>query len=207
MAQQIAHDVKNPLTPMKLTIQNLLAMRTEDAELFEEEFERGSNVILEEIERLQRIAGNFSTYARVPQRNLERVELGALLREVAKLHEAAGKIDLRLCEEPVHIEADRDELHRVLHNLIINARDAEATAITLECRHEQGVRLDVIDNGRGIPDEAMARIFEPSFTTRTRGTGLGLPIVQRILEDLGGSIALDSKPGTGTRVTIRLPAL
>jgi signal transduction histidine kinase len=207
MAQQIAHDVKNPLTPMKLTVQNLLALHEEDRELFDEEFARGSNVILEEIDRLQRIAGNFSTYARVPARRLEDLDLGALLNEVAELHGAAGSIDVKLPDGPVHVHADRDELHRVLHNLIINAREASARHIVLTCQNDaRKVRLVVSDDGRGIPPAAMDRIFEPSFTTNKRGTGLGLPIVQRIIEDMGGSIALDSEPGRGTRVTIWLPS-
>jgi len=206
MAQQIAHDVKNPLTPMKLTVQNLLAIYDEDRELFEEEFGRGANVILEEIDRLQRIASNFSTYARVSHRQLEPVDLGALLAEVAKLHGAAGTIDVELHGDELTVHADRDELHRVLNNLITNARQAEAQRIVLEARRNgSDVTVRVIDDGRGIDIETMERIFEPRFTTRTSGAGLGLPIVQGIVNDMGGTIALESDPGQGTRVTMRLP--
>ena len=206
MAQQIAHDVKNPLTPMKLTVQNLLALYDEDRELFEEEFGRGANVILGEIDRLQRIAGNFSAYARVPQRQLEQVDLAALLAEVAELHGAAGAIEVQLHGDPLTVRADRDELHRVLNNLITNARQADARRIVLEARRNNAdVTVRVIDDGRGIAAETMERIFEPRFTTRTSGAGLGLPIVQGIVNDMGGTIALESDPGEGTRVTMHLP--
>jgi len=207
MAQQIAHDVKNPLTPMKLTIQNLLALQREAPDVFEEEFERGSRLILEQIDQLQRIAGNFSSFARMPSRNAEPVDVGALIRETAQLHGAAGAIELDVADDALVVHADRDELSRVLHNLLSNAREAEATKITLRAaRDGASVRVEVLDDGRGIEPEAMERIFEPSFTTRTRGTGLGLPIVKRIIDDLGGSIAIESKPGEGTRVLISLPA-
>ncbi|MHC4410948.1 MAG: sensor histidine kinase, partial [Planctomycetota bacterium] len=104
------------------------------------------------------------------------------------------------------VRADRDELSRVLHNLLSNARESEAKSIQLRGGRQNGqVRIDIVDDGRGIDPAAMDRIFEPSFTTRTRGTGLGLPIVKRIVDDLDGTIAIDSKVGSGTRVTILLP--
>ncbi|MEM8884787.1 MAG: ATP-binding protein, partial [Planctomycetota bacterium] len=207
MAQQIAHDVKNPLTPMKLTIQNLLALQEEDPEIFQEEFERGSHTILEQIDQLQRIAGNFSSFARMPQRNDQTVDVGELVRETAGLYEAAGTIFVELDGSPLVVHADRDELSRVLHNLLSNAREAGAETIRLEGHGENAhVQLDIRDDGRGIEPDMMERIFEPSFTTRTRGTGLGLPIVKRIVDDRRGTIAIDSEPGRGTCVTIVLPA-
>jgi nitrogen fixation/metabolism regulation signal transduction histidine kinase len=207
MAQQIAHDVKNPLTPIKLTIQNLLALQKEAPDLFEEEFERGSGLILEQIDQLQRIAGNFSSFARMPDRQADPVDVASLLRETADLHGAAGAIDVDTDGAELVVRADRDELSRMLHNLLSNAREADAEKIQLRGAREDGhVRIDVIDDGRGIDAEAMDRIFEPSFTTRTRGTGLGLPIVKRIVDDLDGTIAIDSQAGSGTRITILLPA-
>jgi nitrogen fixation/metabolism regulation signal transduction histidine kinase len=206
MAQQIAHDVKNPLTPIKLTIQNLLALQKEAPDIFEEEFERGSGLILEQIDQLQRIAGNFSSFASMPTRQADPVDVAALLKETAELHGAAGAIDLDLDTGELVVRADRDELSRVLHNLLSNARESEAKSIQLRGGRQNGqVRIDIVDDGRGIDPAAMDRIFEPSFTTRTRGTGLGLPIVKRIVDDLDGTIAIDSKVGSGTRVTILLP--
>jgi len=207
MAQQIAHDVKNPLTPMKLTIQNLLALQKEAPDLFEEEFERGSRLILEQIDQLQRIAGNFSSFARMPARHPEPVDVAALLREIAELHGAAGAIEVDVGDAALVVRADRDELSRVLHNLLSNAREAQAQTIRMRgAREGAHVRIDVRDDGRGIDPASMDRIFEPSFTTRTRGTGLGLPIVKRIVDDLGGTVEIESEPGNGTRVTLRLPA-
>lgn len=210
MAQQIAHDVKNPLTPMKLTLQNLQALATEDPAQFKQEFDRGCSLILEQIDQLQRIAGDFSTFARQTARKQEPVDMTALLRETAQLHGAAGAItvSVEIVDESIAlvVRADRDELSRVLHNLLSNAREAGAQTITLRGRTDgTATCIDVIDDGRGIAPEAMEHIFEPSFTTRTSGTGLGLPIVKQIIDDLGGTISIESTPGTGTTVSVLLP--
>jgi nitrogen fixation/metabolism regulation signal transduction histidine kinase len=207
-ARPIAHDVRNPLTPIKLTIQNLIAAHRNDRKAFEQEFEKGAELILEQIEALHRIAGDFSAYARLPARRLEAVPLGALLDEIAALYAASGGAAV-LAEapaEPLPVRGDRDELRRALINLVANGRQAGSRTVLMRARAEDGfVRLDVVDDGTGFAPEALDRIFEPSFTTKTSGTGLGLPIVKRIVDDHGGTIAIATEPGRGTTVTVRLP--
>jgi signal transduction histidine kinase len=208
MARQIAHDIRNPLTPIKLTIQNLIAVHRADPAAFEQEFEQGARLILEQIEALHRIAGDFSAYARLPARRLEPVPLGELMAEIAALYAASGGAAVRVDAppEPLPVQGDRDELRRALINLVANGRQAASKSVLLRARAEDGfVRLDVVDDGIGIAPEALARIFEPSFTTKTSGTGLGLPIVKRIVDDHGGTIAIATEPGRGTTVTVRFP--
>ena len=119
---------------------------------------------------------------------------------------APAQVQAQRPDSPIVVQAGRDELRRVLINLVTNSSQAGADRVTLRAsRESERVRIDVVDDGPGIPPEVLARIFEPSFTTRTSGTGLGLPIVQRIVDDLGGSVVIDSAPGHGTTVTIRLP--
>jgi signal transduction histidine kinase len=208
MARQVAHEIKNPLTPIKLTIQNLLAAHQEDPEVFNEEFENGAKLILDQIAALHRIAGAFSAYANFPSRHPRQIDVNAMMADVAALYGAAGGsvVEVQPAPEPLVVQADYDELRRALINLVTNARQARAGRVTLSAAPEDGyARLDVVDDGAGIPAEVQARLFDPSFTTKTSGTGLGLPIVKRIVDDCGGAIEIDSPPNGGTRITIRLP--
>ncbi len=208
MARQIAHEIKNPLTPIKLTVQNLVAIHTDDPKSFEEEFERGAGLILDQIDALHRIAGAFSAYARFPNQRLEALDLAPVVQEVAAFYAAAGGSELvtDVRDAPLLVHADNDELRRVLINLVTNARQADATIVTLRAQREgERARIDIEDNGTGIPPDVMARIFEPSFTTKTSGTGLGMPIVKRIIDDYGGTITINSKQKEGTKVVVRLP--
>jgi len=212
MARQIAHEIKNPLTPMKLTVQNLRAAKAEDgdvsAEEFDEEFDRGARMILDQIDALQRIADAFSTYARFPTQRFEDVDVAALARAVAGLYAAGeeGRVDVAAPAEPLLVRADPDELRRVLINLVTNARQAGATRLEVVVeRQDAHARIEVRDDGAGIPPEIEARIFDPSFTTKTSGTGLGLPIVKQIIDDCRGTIEIDTTPGEGTTITVRLP--
>jgi signal transduction histidine kinase len=208
MARQVAHEIKNPLTPIKLTIQNLLAAYRENPASFAEEFENGAQLILDQIGTLHRIAGAFSTYAKFPRREPQPVDLNAIMEDVAALYGAAGgsTVVVRAAPTPLIVRADHEELRRALINLVTNSRQARAGEVTLSAVAEDGcARLDVVDDGTGIPPDVQARIFDPAFTTKTSGTGLGLPIVKRIVDDCGGAIEIDSTPGRGTRITIRLP--
>jgi len=206
MARQVAHEIKNPLTPIKLTIQNLLALETEDPAAFREEFRGGAGRILEQIEALRRIANEFSAYGRFPSRELAVVDLDALLADVAALYASTGDVEKAASSAPLAVRADKDELRRALINLVTNARQAGAKRILLRADAEpRCARVEVRDDGAGIPPELLPRLFEPAFTTKTSGTGLGLAIVKRIITDLGGSISIDSAPGRGTTVVLRLP--
>ena len=203
MASQVAHEIKNPLTPIKLTVQNLLAA---DPETFREEFDRGAQLILDQIDALHRIAGAFSAYARFPSQEVVDVDVRRILTEIADLYGADdAEVDVTAPAEPLVVRADRDELRRVLINLVTNSQQAHAKRIELRAAAEEDfVRIEVVDDGTGIPAEVKDRIFDPSFTTKTSGTGLGMPIVKRTVDDYGGTIDLESEPGKGTRVTVRL---
>jgi signal transduction histidine kinase len=210
VARQVAHEIKNPLTPIKLTVQNLLAAYRESPDAFAEEFERGARLILDQIGALQRIAGAFHAYATFPAKEPRPVDVASLLRDVATLYAAAGgsEVVVEAPPDPLTIRADYDELRRALINLVTNARQAGATRVVLRAAAEDGLaRLDVVDNGTGIPPELRARVFDPAFTTKESGAGLGLKIVKRIVGDYGGHLELQSEPGRGTRFTIRLPSV
>ncbi|MHC4958765.1 MAG: sensor histidine kinase [Planctomycetota bacterium] len=202
MARQIAHEIKNPLTPIKLTVQNLLADFEEESETLRGDFETGAHVILEQIDALQRIAGEFSAYARFPMRDPDMFDIRDLVEEVAKLFGAEPE----LADETLVVRGDRDELRRALINLATNSKQAGATKVRIRAnRVEDLVVVGVHDDGQGISTIDMDRIWEPSFTTKSAGTGLGMPIVKRVIDDHGGSIQINSTPGQGTSVIIRLP--
>ncbi|MHC4930767.1 MAG: sensor histidine kinase [Planctomycetota bacterium] len=208
MARQIAHEIKNPLTPIKLTVQNLLASYEEDPKGFEEDFESGAKLILDQINALYRIAGHFSSYSRFPERALAPLDVGDLADEVAALFAASGGAAVESDRAPaaIEIDADHDELRRALINLVTNSRQAGATKVELKTRAEpKHARIEVIDDGHGIDRGDLDRIFEPAFTTKSAGTGLGLPIVKRVVDDHAGEIEIFSEPGEGVRVVIRIP--
>jgi signal transduction histidine kinase len=210
VARQVAHEIKNPLTPIKLTVQNLLAAYREDPEVFAAEFERGGRLILDQIDALQRIAGAFHAYATFPAKQTRPVDVGTLVRDVGALFAAAGgsAVIVEAPGPPLIVSADKDELRRALINLVTNARQAGATQVLLRATREDGsARIDVVDDGAGIPPELHDRIFDPAFTTKAAGAGLGLPIVKRIVTDYQGHVEVESAPGRGTRFTIRLPAV
>ncbi len=210
VARQVAHEIKNPLTPIKLTVQNLVAAYREDPDAFAAEFERGGRLILDQIGALQRIAGAFHAYATFPAKEPRPVDVGALLRDVGALYAAAGgsAVVVEAPEAPLIVRADHDELRRALINLVTNSRQADASRVLLRAGAEEGyARIDVIDDGAGIPPHLHERVFDPAFTTKAAGAGLGLAIVKRIVTDYGGHVELESAPGRGTRFTIRLAAV
>jgi signal transduction histidine kinase len=210
VARQVAHEIKNPLTPIKLTVQNLLAAYREDPDGFAAEFERGGRLILGEIDALQRIAGAFHAYATFPAKEPRRVDVGGLLEDVGALYASAGgsAVEVVPPEPPLVVRADKDELRRALINLVTNARQAGASRVLLQGSAEEGfARIDVMDDGSGIPPAVHDRVFDPAFTTKAAGAGLGLSIVKRIVTDYGGQIEFESAPGRGTRFTIRLVAV
>ncbi|HVG93102.1 MAG TPA: HAMP domain-containing sensor histidine kinase, partial [Planctomycetota bacterium] len=222
MARQIAHEIKNPLTPMKLMLQQLLATARSDPRYATEMIEPTARVVLEQIDGLSRIAGDFAAFARFPPRALRDVDVDDVLRSVALLY-AGGE------SSPVRVETDlggglpavrwdEDEIRRVYMNLVANAVESRADGqpivrVTIRSRPgkvpgsgREGVVVTVVDDGVGIPPENRERLFHPSFSTKTHGTGLGLAIVRRIVTDLGGEIRIESEPGRGTRVTTWLPS-
>ncbi|HEU5169051.1 MAG TPA: ATP-binding protein, partial [Gemmatimonadales bacterium] len=207
MARQVAHEIKNPLTPMRLGVQHLRRVWHDRRGDFEQVLEETAERILAEIDRLDTIARAFSRFGApaATEEPLERLDLGAVAEEVVQLYRLANEgaqIRLELRGRPAWGEARRDEVKEVLVNLLENARNAAATTVTL--RVGPGC-LEVHDDGAGISAQLLPRIFEPRFSTTTSGSGLGLPIVRRLVESWGGVVEVESEEGRGTTVIVRLP--
>src|ERR1041384_2104028 len=210
MADQIAHEIKNPLTPMKLSIQHLRQAYRDGAKEFGELLKSISETLLVQIDALSNIATEFSIFARMPERKVEICDLHEILAEARHLYEQDGQISFRddLEKGELLVSADPDELRRVFINIIRNSVQAMEGrgSITLSTRRSgEIVLIGITDTGPGIPPAVRGRLFEPNFSTKTEGMGLGLAIVKKIVDDLGGNITIESPPGGGTRVTIRLP--
>ena len=206
MARQVAHEIKNPLTPLRLGIQHLRRVYRERRGEFDETLETTSSRILAEIDRLDTIARGFSRFG-LPLEDaapLESVDLLATAREVAELYRLTGEgVSVSVKGNgPLWRPARRDELKEVLGNLVENARNAGASSIELSVANPG---FSVKDNGRGIPAELLPRIFEPRFSTTTSGSGLGLAIVKRLVESWGAAVEVQSVPRRGTTVAIGWP--
>jgi signal transduction histidine kinase len=217
LARRLAHELKNPLHPLQLSVENMQRARQQKPEQFEEVFREGTATLLAELDNLKTIVGRFSDFARMPPPQLGPVQVNELLRNALKLFEGqfsgAGRppieTSIYLEEELPEIQADRDLLHRALQNLILNALDAMAAGGTLTVRTRSmatGVRIEVSDTGQGLTPEECQRLFTPYYTTKQYGTGLGLAIVQSVVSDHGGRIFVESEPGVGTTFRIDLPA-
>lgn len=216
LARRLAHELKNPLFPLQLTVENLIRARMQRPEQFDEVFRESSQTLLTEIASLKEIIGRFSEFSKMPQPQLQAVDVNEVLRGVAQLFQAqlrqSGKaaIECRLqLDEGVRaIAADPELLHRAISNLVLNAMDAmpEGGTLTLVTRREaQNVFIEVSDTGTGLTPEEGARIFTPYYTSKKHGTGLGLAIVQSVISDHGGTITVRSQRAKGTSFLIELP--
>ena len=216
LARRLAHELKNPLFPLQLTVENLLQARQQSPEQFEEIFQESSATLLAEIANLKAVIGRFSDFARMPPPQLRAVNLNDLARNVVRLFQAQfrtpdrGAIEckLELNEGLGLVEADPELLHRALSNLVLNAMDAmpEGGILTVATRKEaERVILSVSDTGVGLTAEECERLFTPYYTSKTHGTGLGLAIVQSVVSDHQGRVSVTSKPGGGTAFVIELP--
>lgn len=211
MARQVAHEIKNPLTPMKLSIQHLGRAFAEKAPRFEAMFPKVMKTLLVQIDSMVNIANSFSEFARMPDPVTTLVKVNDVLHEVVDLYtqsqEAIWLIDIP--EDNFWAIADRDQLSRCFNNIIKNGLQAIETNgilhIAMRSSKERAY-IEIKDNGKGIPEEIQAKIFEPSFSTKNSGMGLGLAIVKRILENTGGNIHFISEEGKGTTFYIELPA-
>lgn len=216
MARQVAHEIKNPLTPMRLKIQMLqrtLKQQEEQTEL-NVKVQETLSLLLDQIDLLTKIASEFSDFAKMGEGHPTQIDLRKLLRNVAGLYADHDGIDLQLDLEavsgPVWVTADADHLTRVFVNVCQNAvqaiGDRPEGRIKIELHVSEGrARVRISDNGAGIPEEIQAKIFVPNFTTKSSGSGLGLPISRKIIELLGGSIGFESIPDKGTTFVIDLP--
>ncbi len=210
MAKQVAHEIKNPLTPMKLSIQHLRQAFHDNDKNFRELLEQVTKTIVGQIETLSRIASQFAHFGRMPERREERFDLREVLAESAKLFQEYKRVNIRmrLSPEPLVVHADREEMRRAFINVIRNAVQAmgERGTITMTSKSNQTeVQIEISDTGPGIPEEIRSRLFEPNFSTKSEGMGLGLPLVKKTIVDSHGTVEIRSEAGKGTTVTITLP--
>jgi len=216
LARRLAHELKNPLFPLQLTVENLVRARQQSPQQFEDVFRESSQTLLAEISNLKAIIGRFSEFSKMPHPQLQPVQVNDLLRAVAQLFQAQLQAPgrepiackLELDESLAAIAADPELLHRALSNLVLNAMDAmpKGGTLTLRSRRDDGtITIEVADTGSGLTREECKRIFTPYYTSKQHGTGLGLAIVQSVVSDHGGRISVQSEPGKGTTFVIELP--
>lgn len=211
MAKQIAHEIKNPLTPMKLSIQHLQRAQSENHPEVKELTKRVTKTLIEQIDHLAHIATEFSTFAKVPKASTEVVDLKEALTGIINLYAESSKIRIIKVfpEDDCTVVGDKIQLNRVFHNLVKNAVQAteekEQPVLIVSIKRNNGrVLLSFADNGKGIAPKDQEMVFAPNFTTKNSGMGLGLAISQNIIENLGGNIWFESVLGEGTTFFIEL---
>jgi two-component system nitrogen regulation sensor histidine kinase NtrY len=212
LARRLAHELKNPLFPLQITVENMQRARDQYPEQFDEVFREGAATLLAELANLKTIINRFSDFSKMPPPERQSTNLNEILRGVMKLFEAqlaAQQVTARLeLDEALPIiEADPAQLHRAAQNLVLNALDAMPAGGVLTVRtgrSDGSVRLEVSDTGSGLTKEECERLFTPYYTTKQHGTGLGLAIVQSVISDHGGRISVESEPGRGSTFRIEL---
>jgi two-component system, NtrC family, nitrogen regulation sensor histidine kinase NtrY len=214
LARRLAHELKNPLFPLQVTVENLMRAKQKSPELFEEVFHESTTTLLAEINNLKTIIGRFSEFSRMPQPQCQSIQLNDIVRSVLRVFQAQLQEKNHIIVNTVldgalpQISADPDLLHRALQNLVLNAIDAMPQGGSLTIRtapNGDQVELSVSDSGSGLTPEECERLFTPYYTTKQHGTGLGLAIVQSVVSDHGGKISVDSKRDEGTTFTVELP--
>ncbi|OLE56954.1 MAG: hypothetical protein DMG35_14975 [Acidobacteria bacterium] len=216
LARRLAHELRNPLFPMQITVENLQKARKLDAKQFLEVFQESTATLKTELANLNTIVGRFSDFSKMPAPQFVRVNVNEVLRNAVRLFEpqfnAVGKPtitpELFLTEPLPDIDADPDLLHRAFQNLVLNALDAMPAGGTLTLRTSErdgNVRIELADTGKGLTPEECSRLFTPYYTTKQLGTGLGLAIIQSVVSDHHGTISVTSEQGHSTTFRIDLP--
>jgi signal transduction histidine kinase len=214
MARQVAHEIKNPLTPMKLSIQHLMRTWSSKSPNLEKMFPKVMKTLLTQIESMVNIADSFSQFAKMPEAKKDHIILQDVIHDVVDLYkdDSLGvNWHLDLPEPPFEIFADPDQLARSLGNIVKNAIQAmedndKASSLHILFRVRDAVaQIEITDTGKGMSDEIKKRIFEPNFSTKNSGMGMGLAIVRRTIEINGGSIEFESEYGIGTTFYVRIP--
>ena len=216
LARRLAHELKNPLFPLQLTVENLLRARQQSPQQFDEIFQESSATLLAEIANLKGIISRFSEFSRMPQPQFRKIQLNDVVQDVVRLFQAQLnaperapiECKLELAEPMEPIGADPELLHRALSNLVLNAMDAmpRGGSLTLRTRQDRDLSyIEVSDTGSGLTAEECERLFTPYYTSKPHGTGLGLAIVQSVISDHGGRISVRSQSGRGTTFMIELP--
>jgi two-component system nitrogen regulation sensor histidine kinase NtrY len=216
LARRLAHELRNPLFPLQITVENLQRARQLDHEQFMEVFTESTATLKTELANLNSIVARFSDFSKMPTPRFERLDVNEALREVLRLFDAqfnqVGKPaitrELFLKEGLPEIDGDTELLHRAFQNVVLNAVDAmpEGGTLTLRTSDLEGkIRVEIADTGNGLTSEESARLFTPYFTTKPQGTGLGLAIVQSVVSDHHGTVSISSEEGRGTTIRIELP--
>jgi two-component system nitrogen regulation sensor histidine kinase NtrY len=205
MARQVAHEIKNPLTPMKLSIQHVQRLMENNTEGAAEQMKKITPVLLEQIDALSRIATEFSDFWKLPPPHLEDIELNSFIQSILPLYANNQNISFEFIsiKEPAFVKVDKDQLLRVLNNLISNAiqslQENPSGKIVLSIvKEDKKNTISVCDNGTGIDNVVKEKIFQPNFSTKSYGTGLGLSMCKQIIEQHGGTIWFESENGKGT---------
>ncbi len=213
MAKQVAHEIKNPLTPMKLSIQYMQrAIASSDQP--EELVKRVSQTLIEQIDNLSQIASEFSNFGKMPQGSNEKIVLNEIVEAIHDLFRKRDDMDIFMTEplDEIYVFADRNHLIRILNNIVKNAIQAIPTdrrgRIDLKLYKKNGLAIvQITDNGTGIPDDLKDKIFTPNFTTKSSGTGLGLAIAANMIESFNGHIRFTTTPGKGSDFFIEIPLM
>ncbi len=212
MAKQIAHEIKNPLTPIKLNLQHLIKAKREGVSDWDERFERFSSTLVEQINVLSSIANEFSDFAKMPASNVSELNLGTVLEEVVSLFSGYNnvKVNLNNLPEKIQVSADKEQLLRVFVNLVKNA----IQSIDIRKKGEINIGMKLVggkclvtikDNGKGIPEELRSKMFSPNFTTKSGGMGMGLAIVKGIIESINGKVWFETETNIGTTFYVEIP--
>jgi nitrogen fixation/metabolism regulation signal transduction histidine kinase len=211
IARRVAHEIKNPLAPIRAAVETLRRLRSRDDPAFDGYFDEATRTVLDEVSRITNIVSEFTRFARLPPPNPGPLDVVELLRGIVNLHANEGPaLELSSDACPV-IQADRDQLVQLVTNLIQNAQHAAAThsagRVHVEVRATPAdhITITVSDNGPGLAPEMRDRLFEPYATSKAEGTGLGLAIAQRIALEHGGDLSYRDAPGRGAVFEARLP--
>jgi signal transduction histidine kinase len=215
LARRLAHELKNPLFPLQLTVENLVRARELPEEEFDEVFRESTATLGMEIANLKTIIGRFSDFSKMPKPELESIDAKDVVARVQSLYQTASSqgeakihFQIDLASKPMPLMVDPELLHRALSNLVLNAMDAmpEGGTLTLSAKPlGDKIEIRVADTGEGMTPEECERLFTPYYTTKQHGTGLGLAIVQSVVADHAGTISVESRPGGGAVFVIALP--
>lgn len=213
MAKQVAHEIKNPLTPMKLNIQHLQRVVATNPEDINERVSKVSDMLIEQIDTLSHIATEFSNFAKLPKANLEILNVYDVLESVTDLFKQNTNCEVTLyATHALYIKADKNQCLGIFTNLLKNAEqsipdDRKGKIDVVAFENEGSVRINVKDNGAGIPVEIQQKLFTPNFTTKSTGTGLGLAMVKNTIESFSGTVSFVTELNVGTTFTITLPRI
>jgi len=214
MAKQVAHEIKNPLTPMKLSIQHLERSIADQPDDINERIKRTAKTLIDQIDTLTNIANEFSNFAKMPKAKQQQIDLIEIIETSIDLYQDKN-VTFKFknqCNGKMEVLADKDQMNRVLSNLIKNAiqaipEDTEGIIEINTSTTDSTFIVEITDNGNGIPEEKQSQIFEPNFTTKTNGMGLGLAMVKNIIENADGTISFTTQENVGTSFFIELPQI